>query len=113
MNLQERRTADRALAEDRRAARRDYIRHAEEAAKADAEYRKTKAKSFLAHRHDGESVEAAKIQADAESADPRMRRDIAHSLARAALLRVEETERDAVSVRDISSMSERIDGAAA
>lgn len=113
MDLTARREADRRLSEQRRDARRDYIRYAEQAADADREYRKSKSVEFVKLRSAGESVESAKIQAEATASEAKHRRDISASLAKAALLRVEETERDSVSVRDIHSTSERIDGLAA
>jgi hypothetical protein len=113
MDLAERRAADRALSEQRREARRDYLRYAEQSAEADREYRKAKARKFVELRAEGEPVESAKIQAEAVASDAKHRRDIAASLAKAALLRVEEAERDSVTVRDIHSSSERVDGLAA
>ena len=113
MDLAERRAADRQIAEQRRDARRDYVRYSEQAADADLEYRKTKARRFVELRAEAEPVEAAKIQAEADAADAKRTRDIAASMAKAALLRVEETERDSVSVRDLHKTSERIDGLAA
>ena len=113
MDLQARRQADRALAESRRKARAEYVAQSQVAAEADAEYRKVKAQVFVSLRNEGEPQESAKIQAEAAAADERQRRDIAASLARAALLKIEEVERDSVTVRDISKLSERIDGVAA
>lgn len=113
MDLAERRAADRELSRQRQDARKDYVRHAEEAAEADCEYRKTKARVFLEKRHAGESVEGAKIFAEAEGAEAKQRAAIASSLAKAALLRVDEKERDSVTVRDLHASSERIDGLAA
>lgn len=110
MDLAERRVADRTLAERRQTARRDYVRYAEEEAAADREYTKTLARVFLEHRDKGEPVGASELLAKAEAAEAKQRRDIAHSLARAALLRIDETEREAVTVRDIHSSSERVDG---
>lgn len=113
MDLAERRAADRALSEQRRDARRDYVRYSEQAAEADREYRVSKARRFVELRHEGESAEGSKIQAEAAAADAKHRRDIAASLAKAALLRIEEAERDSVTVRDIHHSSERVDGVAA
>lgn len=113
MDLAERREADRRLSESRREARRDYVRYSKEAADADTEYRKAKATKFVELRFGGEAVESAKIQAEAAAADAKHRRDIAHSLAKAALLKVEETERDSVTVRDLHASSERVEGLAA
>ena len=113
MDLAERRAADRELSEQRREARRDYVRYSEESSNADREYRKTKARRFVELRSEGEAVESAKIQAEAEASDAKHKRDIAASMAKAALLRVEEAERDSVTVRDLHASSERVDGLAA
>lgn len=112
MDLDARRKADRSIAEDRRAARRDYVRHSEEAAKEDLLYRKTKAVKLLEHRV-REPAGVALVLAEADAADHRYKRDIAESLAKASLLKVDETEREATSVRDIHKTSERIDGLSA
>lgn len=113
MDLAERRLADRTLAQRRQDARRDYVRYAEDEANADREYAKTLARVFLQHRDKGEAVGASELLAKADAAEAKQRRDIAHSLARAALLRIDETEREAVTVRDLHSSSERVDGLAA
>ena len=113
MDLQARRVADRKLAERRQEARRDYVRYAEQAADADREYRRVKATTYMEQRSQGNTSVGAELEANAVAADARHRRDIADSLAKAALLRIEEASREAVSVRDIHSTSERIDGLAA
>lgn len=113
MDLAERRLADRTLAERRQAARRDYVRYAEQEADADREYAVTMAKTLATARSNGEPVGAAEIAAKAAAAEAKHRRDIAKSLAKAALLRIEETEREAVTVRDIHASSERVDGLSA
>lgn len=113
MDLAERRTAERSIAEARRDARRDYVRYSEESAKADHAYRLTKARSYVQYRGQGETGEGSRIRAEADAAEDRMRRDISASLAKAALLRVDEAERESVVVRDLHRTSERIDGLAA
>ena len=113
MDLNARRRADRTLAERRQEARRDYVRYAEQAADADREYRRIKASTYAEQRSQGNTSVGAELEANAAAADARHRRDIADSLAKAALLRIEEASREAVSVRDIHATSERIDGLAA
>lgn len=110
MDLEQRRRADRSIAEDRRAARRDYVKHSEEAAKEDLAYRKTKAIKLVEYRAGGEPAGVAQIRAEADAAEHRMKRDIAASLAKASLLKVDEAEREATVVRDLHRTSERIDG---
>ena len=113
MDLNARRRADRTLAERRQEARRDYVRYAEQAADADLEYRRIKATTYAEERANSNTSVGAELQANAKAAEARHRRDIADSLAKAALLRIQEVERESVSVRDIHSTSERIDGLAA
>lgn len=113
MDLQGRRAADRQLSEQRREARADYIRQAEIEAIADAEYRRVKSTTYLECRDKAMPSNGAEIVANAAASEAKQRRDIAASLAKAALLKIQETEREAVTVRDIHSTSERIDGLAA
>ena len=113
MNLDERRAADRNLARMRRDARADYVEQSETAARADAEYRKAKSLAYLAARDEGLPASGCEVVSNAAGAEAKQRRDIAASLAKAALLRIQEAEREAVTVRDIHSTSERIDGLAA
>jgi len=113
MDLDARRKADRSIAEDRRAARRDYVRHSEEAAKEDLAYRKTKAIKLVEYRAAGEAAGVAQIRAEADAAEHKYKRELAASLAKAALLKVDETEREATTVRDLHKTSERIDGLSA
>ena len=113
MDLAERRAADRQLALQRRSARMDYIQHAAEEAEADRDYERTRARVFAEQKAAGKSDRAAELACREAAADAKYRRDIAHSLARAALLRIAESERESVTVRDLHSSSERVDGLAA
>lgn len=113
MDLAERRRADRKLSKRRQEARQDYERHAEEEARADARYREKLAVEFAKARGDGAAANEAEIYAKSEASQPKLERDLAHAKARAALLKIEEVERDSVTVRDIHSTSEKIDGIAA
>jgi hypothetical protein len=113
MDLQARREADRKLAEMRRDARRDYERYAKQEADAERDYRKVMAVAFANAKSEELSDKRAEMEAKSATADLRHRRDIAHSLAFSARMRIAELERDAVSVRDIHATSERIDGVVA
>lgn len=113
MNLQGRRDADRVLARRRQEARRDYERYAEQEAEADRLYEKTRATVFVQAKAEGDSDRTAELKCRDAAADHKYRRDLAHSLAKSALLRVAEAERESVTVRDIHSTSERIDGVVA
>lgn len=110
MDLDARRRAERMLAETRRDARRDFVRYKHEAADADLEYRRVKAQTYAAQRSEGNTSVGAELEANAAAGESRHRRDIAESLAKAALLKIEEAEREAVTVRDLHSTSEKIDG---
>ena len=113
MDLAERRVADRMIAERRRKAREDYVRWASDAADHDLEYRKVRATAFAqAKSRNGVTATEAELEADAAAAQHKHTRDISHVLARAALLMIDETEREATSVRDIHRSSERVDGLA-
>lgn len=110
LGLDELRRGARALTEKRREARRDYVRYCEQEADADRDYRRTMARSFTRLRSGGEPVGAAEIIARADAADAKHRRDIAASLAKASLLKIEELERDSATLRSISTWSMKIDG---
>lgn len=110
MDLSERRQAERKIAEARRKGRDDYVAYSEQAAKEDLEYRKTKAIKLVEYRAAGEPAGVAQIRAEADAAEHKYKREIAESLAKAALLKIEETERDSVVVRDLHRSSERVDG---
>lgn len=113
MDLAERRRADHELSKQRREARRDYLRYCEDKADADRDYEKARATAFAEAKSQGLSDMAANYKAKQAGADFKHRRDIADSLARSCLQRIDETERDAVTVRDIHNSSERVDGLAA
>lgn len=113
MDLAERKAADRATAKYRAKARKEYVAQADIAANKDREYRELKATKYVELRHEGETSEGSRIRAEAASARLRSERDIAASLAKAALLRIDEAERNSVSVRDIHATSQKIDGLAA
>ena len=114
LGLDELRRGSRAITERRREARRDYERYAEAAAEAEREYRKTLAKRLAVHRVENNlGVTEAEIMAQGDAADARYRRDIAQSLAKSSLLRIEELERDAATLRSIGEWSQRIEGVAA
>lgn len=110
MGLTERREADRRLSEARRKARQNFTDYKEKAADADREYRMIRARVFAEMKSKGGTDKAAEMSADAESANARHDRDLNEALAKSALLRIQEIERDSVSVRDIHQTSERIDG---
>ncbi len=113
MDLNDRRRADHQLAKESEEARNEYVRQAEIEAIADGEYRRVKAKTYLEARDQSMTSTGAEIVAAAAASEIKQRRDIASSLAKAALLKISECDRRRVTVRDIHSTSERIDGLAA
>jgi len=113
MDLNQRRRADHKLSLQSQEARNEYVQQAEREAEADAEYRRVKAQTYLKARDEAMPSNGAEIVANAAAAEAKQRRDIAHSLARASLLKIAECDRQRVTVRDIHSTSERIDGLAA
>lgn len=113
MDLNDRRRADHQLAKDSEEARNEYVRQAEIEAIADGEYRRVKAKTYLEARDQAMTSTGAEIVAAAAASEVKQKRDIASSLAKASLLKIAECDRRRVTVRDIHSTSERIDGLAA
>lgn len=109
LGLDELRRGARALHETRRQARTDYVRYCEQEADADREYRRTMAQSIVAQRAEGEPASVAEAVARGIAADAKHRRDIAASLAKACLLRIEECERDSATLRSIGEWSQRLD----
>lgn len=103
----------RKLAEKRRDGRRDFERYAEQAANAEQAYHKTKAIEFAKARSSGQGVKEAEILANGRSADERHRRDIAQSLAKSALLRIDELEADRAMLRQLGDWSQRMEGVVA
>ena len=107
--------AARQLGEKRRQARKEYEEQSLLAADADRDYRKAFAVAFTRARvgdeeTPGKSVGEAEAIAAAEAADAKHRRDIAQSLAKSALLRIEELEADKSNLRMLGEWSQRIEG---
>lgn len=110
--------AARALGEKRREARRAYEEQSQAAADADRDYRRVFAVAFTRARagsdsEPGRSVAEAEALAASEAAEAKHRRDIAQSLAKSALLRIEELEADRAMLRQLGDWSQRIEGVAA
>lgn len=104
------RKAAHLLGEKRRAARADYEHRTREAAEAERDYRKTKAIAFTKARDGEKGVGESEIIADHHSADARYRRDIAQSMVKASLLRIEELEADRAMLRQLGDWSQRMEG---
>lgn len=97
----------RNLAENRRKARGDYIDCAREEAEAEHRFRKVRAIKFAEARKEGEPQDAADIYARSEAADAELERNLGHSKAKAALLRIDELEADRANLRHLSEREER------
>jgi hypothetical protein len=113
LTLDDLRTGARQIATRRHEARRDYERYMEQEADAEREYRTTLAKAFARERAEGQPAGAAEITARGEAAEAKHKAAIAGSLAKSALLRIDECEREASTLRSIADWSQRIDGGAA
>jgi hypothetical protein len=114
LDFQEIRTAAHQLGQKRREARRDYERYADHAAEGERKYRKTLAIAFVeARAKEGVTAVQAELEAASRAADARYERDIAQSMAKSALLRIEELEADRAMLRQLGDWSQRMEGVAA
>ena len=103
------RSAAHDLAHERRKARQDYENHARLAADAERDYRKKLAIELTKFRSEEKGVGESEILANAEAADAKHRRDLEQSLAKAALLRIDELERDGAFLRQLGSWSQELE----
>lgn len=109
LSFEEIRAAAHELAKRRRQARTDYVARSEEAADAEREYHKSKAIAFTKARANEKGVGESEILANADSADARHTRDVAHALAKAALLRIDELEADRAMLRQLADFSRELE----
>jgi len=112
LDLAERRRLSRQNAMNRRQARIDFEKHVTAEAKAEREYKERKAIRYVEHRNNGDSSEGARIKAEGDVAELKQQRDLSKGMAKAALLRVDESEAERVVIRDLGDLSEAIDGKA-
>ena len=113
LGLNELRQKAHALSQRRSDAIRDYERYAEQEADADRDFRITLAKRFTQARSDSEPAGASEIIARAAAAEAKHKCAIASSLAKSSLLRIEECERDAATLRSVADWSRSLDGGTA
>lgn len=113
LSLDDFRAQARILQQARKQARANYEAYRQEEAEADRDYRIVKATALAEHRAAGMTGDQAKIQAEADCAPQKLKRDLANAKAKGALLRVEELEADKAVLRSIADWSQRIDGVAA
>jgi hypothetical protein len=107
LDLHEFRAKFTELHKQRQEARHEHRKYSEEEATHERAFRKTLAVAFATAKGNGLSDKRAEIEARAAAADHAFQRDIAHSLAVSAKLRIEEIERASASLRHISERSER------
>ena len=114
LSLDEFRRQSRVLQENRSKAREEYERHAQEEAQAEFEYRRAFAIAHTQAAAKG-TLNAKGIEAEAvaQTAPLRLKRDLAKSLAKSSLLRINELEADRATLRSIAEWSQRVDGVTA
>jgi hypothetical protein len=103
------RSAAHDLAGERRKARKDYETHARLASEAEREYRKQLAIAFTSHRSKEKGVGESEILANADAAEQKHTRDLEQAQAKAALLRIDELERDGAFLRHLGSWSQELE----
>lgn len=113
LSLDEFRRQSRELQNHRSEARFDYERHTQEEAQAEHDYRVKRATEFARCKSLGMTAGQAEIQADAEAAPLKLKRDLAKSKAKGSLLRIEQLEADRATLRSIAEWSQRIEGVTA
>lgn len=101
------------LQEARSAARRDYVRYSEEEAEADRQYRMTLASAFAQCKANDMTAAQAEVEAHARASDAKLKRDLAKSMSKSALLRIEQLEADRATLRVVADWSQRIEGVTA
>lgn len=113
LSLDEFRRQSRALHDARIAARRDYERYCEQEAEADRQYRTALATAFAECKAQEQTAAQAELEAHSRASDAKLKRDLAKSMAKSALLRIEQLEADRANLRSIAEWSQRIEGVAA
>lgn len=114
MTLDEFRRQSSQIQSERAKARGRYEGYAKEAAEAETEYRKRLAQAFAeAKRMEGVTAAQAELEAHSAASEARLKRDLAQSLAKSSLLRVEALEADRATLRSIAEWSQKIDATGA
>lgn len=113
LSLDEFRRQSNTLQYERITARVRYEEHAAEEAQADHDYRVKRATEFARCKSLGMTAGQAEIQADADAAPLKLKRDLAKSKAKGSLLRIEQLEADRATLRSIAEWSQRIEGVTA
>lgn len=113
MTLDEFRRKANLMQTARSEARRDFERYAEQEADADREYRQSLAVAFAKAKSSDMTAAQSEIEAHAAASDAKHKRDLAKSMAKAALLRIESLEADRATLRSIATWSQAIDSTGA
>jgi len=113
LTLDEFRAKANAMQQARSDARRDYERYAEQEADADRTYRQTLAQAFATARAGDMTAAQSDVEAHSKASDAKHTRDLAKSMAKSALLRIEALEADRATLRSIAEWSQRIDSTGA
>ncbi len=109
LTLDDFRQQSRQLHDARGDARRDYERYAHQAADAERDYRRELATAFARAKSSEMTAGQAEVQAHADAAEARHKRDLAQSMAKSCLLRIEAIEADRATLRSIATWSQAID----
>lgn len=113
LSLDEFRVKSNQLQQKRSDARRDYERYSQEEAEADRQYRMTLASAFAQCKANDMTAAQAEVEAHARASDAKLKRDLAKSMSKSALLRIEQLEADRATLRSIAEWSQRISGVTA
>lgn len=113
LSLDEFRAKSNGIQQARSSAREQYELHTEEEAQAEHDYRVKRATEFARCKSLGMTAGQAEIQADAEAAPLKLKRDLAKSKAKGSLLRIEQLEADRATLRSVAEWSQRIEGVTA
>lgn len=113
MSLDEFRVKSNQLQTKRSEARRDFERYSQEEAEADRQYRMTLASAFAQCKANDMTAAQAEVEAHARASDAKLKRDLAKSMSKSALLRIEQLEADRATLRVVADWSQRIEGVTA
>lgn len=113
LSLDEFRVKANQMQKARSEARRDFERYAEQEAQADKAYRLSLATAFAQAKAKDMTAAQAEMEAHAMASDKKLERDLAKSMAKSALLRIEQLEADRATLRSVAEWSQRIEGVAA
>lgn len=109
LSFEQLRAAAHDLAVKRREARDTYEHHARKQVEAEEAYRRKKGTELAKFRAADKGFGESEVLADAEAAGERAARDMEQVLAKVALLRIEELERDQATLRQLGEWSKDLE----